>query len=364
MATILPGSARAEYSYATGITLVAEWSKPLGQFTGRDSSSAIVTEERAGNGRGDEVEVRFSDMDLSTAPLVGTEPLIGHEMDTTEYSHTVKLQKFKHGVALEDEDSESEMVSYDVKAPKLYYLGEWFAQVFETQRIHHLVGNATTAINAAADYRLSAGNAVTAFDSEHIYYVQGGGGANTTDAEVAADTDAVLTTDVIDDLVTYASDKDQLTYGIVPCDTPFGTLWVFMTDPIGLQQLHSSVSGNEVREISHDMLQGGKEYMDNPLFTHGGFIYRQTLCISNPFMPRGLTSGAAQANTRANVFFGARALTQVFAGRSAEGDHLAYKEFVALDRWTGQASTIWGCNRTIVNGKTWGAIRVVHYVPR
>lgn len=357
------GHPNAEFNYSAGVTLQAELSKPFGQFEGSEPTNLIVTEERQGTGRGDEIEIRFVTMDRTALPLTDGEVLIGNELDSTQYGHRIKLDYYQQGVALENVRVEQDMLSYDIRKPKLFELGEIWAQWFEKIRIYHAVGHATTAINAELKYRASAANPVVAYNSENIYYVQGAN-TNTTDAQVAADTAAILTTDVIDDLMAEVVDPSIDRWPIVPCNTPFGDLYVLAVHPQGLKQIRSSNADNEFRPIVHSTLQGGSDYADSPFAQGGGFIYNNVLVVGVPWMPKGLTAGADQANTRAAVLGGARLLTQIFGEHSAEGDHLGYEEHRVLRRLTMQADTVCGINRTIVNGKTWGGIRVVHYSAR
>ena len=72
-------------------------------------------------------------------------------------------------------------------------------------------------------------------------------------------------------------------------------------------------------------------------------------------------SGAAQANTRVAVFLGANCCSCRFGESYTDGDHIGYSEHAQHRRLSILTDSVLGYKRTVVDGESWAAVRVVHY---
>lgn len=361
MSTITYNSALVEKNYRQGLILESSLSTPTAELEGTSPTSAFVVEDRESSGRGDNIELRFSAIDLTEKPKTIGDASIGSEGDTVEYTDSVVMRYYKIDRFIDNLPVEQNLVSFPLKEEKIRSMSLFWAYWKERCLMNQLTGN--TLVNSETDYKLSGGNIVTAQDSSHILYCPDGSGTNTTAAQVAADSTSVMTTRVIDDLVKRATAYDYVRFPIVPCDTPFGKYFMLLVGPDGFEQIKQNGAASDFYDLSKAAIQGGEDLMDSPLMTKEGFIYGKTLVLKTQFSPPGITSSAAQANTRMAAFFGARACNVIYGSGYTEGNNLGYKEFEALRRLTMMSDTLQGFKRCIVNGQSWGAMSVVHYVP-
>jgi len=358
MTAIGYGNSLRETMYRAGVILEAERATPLSAFVGSGDGNALVLEERPGNKRGDTVKIRFAKAN-DTAPITSTATILGQEESTTYYEDSVNIRYFGYTGSVDNIPASQNNVSFNLKDGERSRIALQWAYNREKSIINQLVGN--TLLNSDADYGRSGGNIVTAQDTNHLYWAPDSSGANTTDALVAADDTAILTTRVIDDLVTRAVSSDYVEWPIAPAETPLGPLYVFVVHPTGYQQIRTNSAASDCYDLQRALLEAGLEPDDSPLFNGEGFIYNNTLVLRSDFCPQGITSAAAQANSRVGAFFGARAGHVVYGEGFTDGNHLGWAEHVQLRRWSCLSDTIWGVKRTIVNDVSWGAFRVAHY---
>jgi len=360
MSDIGYGSALNLTKAKAGLILEAELSTPLSAFVGTEDTSAFVLEDRAGATRGSTFNIRFTAANRNEAPKGAGDPTVGSESTEAEYEDSVALRYLKYDGKVENYILEQGLVDFDRKAQVLSRLALQWAYLDERTVFNQLVGN--TLVNTGyTDYGFSGGNIVTAQDANHIYYCPDGSGANTTDAQVAGDATSVLDTHVIDDLVTRATSTAWVDWPMVPADTPFGPLYILICHGTGFQQIKENSTGSDMYDLSKAAIQGGLDLSMSPLITGEGFIYGKTLVLRSDFAPQGITTGAAQANTRCAAFFGARAGHWMYGESFSDGDHLGYSEHVVHRRLSILTDTVRGFKRTIVNGTSWSSFRVVHY---
>lgn len=361
MGTITYGSSLVEKNYRTGLILEASLGTPTSQFEGTTGTSAFVVEDRESSGRGDNVEVRFSGIDLTEEPKTAGDAVVGQEGDVSEYTDNLSMRYFHTEKFIDNVPLEQNLVSWDQKDERLKAMSLFWAYLREKVVMNQLTGN--TLVNTKADYKMSGGNAVTAQDSAHLIFCPDTSGANTTAAQVAADATSIMTTRVIDDLVKRAGSYEYVRWPIVPCDTPFGKLFVLLVSADGFEQIKVNGAASDFYDLSTAAIQGGEDLMDSPLMTKEGYIYGSTLVLKTQFAPNAITSGAAQANTRMAAFFGARAGHYLYGKGYTEGNNLGYSEFLVHRRLSMMSDTLYGFKRTIVDGQSWGSFSVVHYVP-
>lgn len=343
-----------------GLILESELATPMATFEGTSDTDAFVYEDRAGATRGSKFTITFAGINHDEHPKGTGDPTVGSESQGTEYTQDVELRYHKYDGFVENFILEQGLVNFSKKDQEISRLARQWAYNEERGIMNQLTGN--TLVNTGwTDYGGSGGNAVVAQDSAHIYYCPDSTGTNASDAEVAADSSSVLDTGVIQDLVLRATSRDYVSWPLVPCDTPFGPLFILAVHGTGYQQLRSSAAGEEVYDLYKAAIQGGSDLSMSPLQTAEGFIYYKTLVLKTNFAPQGITGGAAQSLTRCAAFFGARAGHKIYGEGFTDGDHLGYSEHTIHRRLSMLTDTIRGFNRTIVDGQSWASFRVVHY---
>lgn len=121
-------------------------------------------------------------------------------------------------------------------------LASWSRRTTEGLILAHLYGIAAptnsavlTRLNLSSSLTTVFGNAVQAFDSDHLVYA---GSANTTDAMVSADTSAVLTASLLDQIITKVG--EDLSIPLEPTDLGNGEEgFIVPISGRGLEQLRA-----------------------------------------------------------------------------------------------------------------------------
>lgn len=358
-----PGNALVEKTYRPGVILEAEMATNVMKLSGPEaekSNYAFQIVDRPGNGRGDNIEIRFATINDSEWPTSSKVDPLGQESSTRYLTDSVSMlyQKLTGGVDNVMEGQEE--VSFDLVDGENSRIALQWGYVFENWVMNQITGN-TVANTTAADYAACGCQAVTAMDANHTYYC---GSGNTTDALVAADANAVPTTQTINDLVYKATTKKFVKWPLVPAKTPFGDLYIFLVDGYGYKSIRENGTESDFYDLAKAEIQGGLDIMTSPLITGEGFIYDKTLVLKTNFAPKGITSSAAQDNTRVASFLGARAGHWMFGSQYTNGNHLGYSTFTVHRRLSIVVDTIAGFKRTIVDGESYGAWRVVHYADK
>lgn len=347
-----------ETTYREGVILENERATFVESFRGTSEGSCFKTEDRPGGGRGDKIKIRYGAIDHDAVPKTRSSQVLGQEASTPNYEDEVQIRYGLFDGAVENVIVDQEMVSFSLMDQERSRVALQWAYTKEKSVLNQVCG--VTHKNSTADYQLSGGNIVTAQDSNSIIYA---GSSNTSDADVAADTAATVTADMLDDLVLRAESRAYRTWPIVPAETPYGQLYVVVVHGVGFKQLRGTVSSGQIYDLHRSAIEGGNNYDRNPLISGQGFIYNKCLVLRSDFLPRGDTSGAEQANTFRGAFMGAQAGCFVYGQGFTGGNHLGYAEHVQLRRWSFMVDCLYGFKRGIVNGESWGCMTFVHYSP-
>lgn len=360
MSTITEASALNQQGWRAGLQAEAELSTFMTLFEGEEQDSAIQTQESPQSQRGSTLTRRFTRINQDEKPKGEGDTVLGQESTEEEFEDSLAIRYLSFDGVVKNWNWEQQLVSFDRKKEVISRLALQWAYTWERGIINQLAGN--TLVNTGwTNYGGSGCNIVTAQDANHTYWCQPNSGTTATDAQVAAAPSAVLDTRVIDDLETQAASRSWYKWPISPCNTPWGPLYVLVCFGTGFQQIKENGSGSDFFTLAQAEIQGGGDYDDSPLIKGGGFIYNQTLVLRSDFCPQGITSSAAQANTRVAVFFGANAAACRFGESYTDGDHIGYSEHAQHRRLSILTDSVFGYNRTVVDGESWAAVRVVHY---
>lgn len=371
--TIGYGNALTEKNYRSGITLATQLQSYIWNFVGDggedggDPSTAMIVKiDRPGSKRGDSVKVRFADINYDEKPLQRASQVLGQEGTTPRFETDLVLRYQGFAGRIDNVPADQNNVSFDLKRGEIDRIVRQWAYNFDRGWLYHAVGY-TPANDAGTDFSTTSCNAVTALDAAHILYAPDTNGANANPAAVAAESSSVLTTDLVDEAVAQMTTRQTVSggYGVkwpfAPCKTPFGELFVLLTHPTGFKQIRTNSGDSAFYDLSRAELEGGGVYRNNPLITGQGTIYNNTLILSSNWLPPGITSSAAQDNTRMAAFLGARAFHVLFGEGYAGDSFLGWSEHMVHRTWSCLSDTVWGLKRTDVDGQSWASAAIVHY---
>lgn len=355
------GSSFKEQMWRSGVIIEAERATNLMAFTGTDEYDAFQVQDKPGGGRGDQVTRRFSRPN-DEDPKISTSPVLGHESSTEYLEDSMFMRYFFLDGGVDNTVANQQLVSFDLRQNARSRVSRQWGELWEQWIINQLVGNTATAVATAADHGRSGANAAVAPDANSWYFAPDSSGANANEAAVAAEATSVLTTDVIDELVTRSTSKAYRKWPMVPCNTPYGQLFVMVCHGRGYKQIRENSTATDFYDIEKAKIQGGNSVDENSLITGEGFIYNKTLVLRSDFCP------AVIANARRAAFFGANAGGWLFGEGYTDGEHLGYAEQTHLPRrWSFIVDTTSGFKVTIpqeedtANNERFGCMVVSHY---
>lgn len=356
----------AQRSYRRTVISVAEQHSISHHFHGTedDENCAFPEFQQASGEKGTSHQIRFQDrvFDGPTA----NDNVSGQEESGTWLTDTISMELLHWTGKVEEVWSESQLTSVDLRASEFDRIGKNIAETWDRWAFRQLAG--TVRYNSEPRYRKTGGNPVTAHDSAHIKYAPYGG-ANTTTANVAADTNAVVTGSMINHLEMISQTKDYLGYRIPPCETPWGMYYVFIVDAEGYSQILSSTPDAAITNLNLALIQGGQDPDKNPMRLSQPFLYRSTIVLRSDYIEAADNAGgtAAQPNTKVGLFFGARCLGRMYGSQFRVNGHVKYLEKWDYSRIGIRASTIAGYKRLIPQpeapgdtAKTFSSIAVVY----
>lgn len=349
------GNSLVETNQRKGLILSSELATFIHNFSGESRDNALVTEDRPGVKRGESVEIRYAAIGTVKAPLTRSSQILGQEDHVTPLTDSVAMRWFVKAGAIENTEVDQELVSFDLKDAELERLGREWGYLQEQWVCTQLAGIDATGILAADDYGLSGGNVVTPPDANSFYFAPDTA-TNANEAAVAADAASVLTTDCIDELEARAVSRE---YGrqwpIAPASTPFGDYYIFLVSVEGMKQIRDNTASSVLYDLSRARIEGGGDWMTNPIYSGEGFIYNHTLVLRTDFIQRKI------ANAQRAIFMGAQAGCFLRGTGYTGGDYLGWKEHTEYWRWSCAASHFGGFKASIVNGERFGSIVATHY---
>lgn len=282
---------------------------PANGLMGKDpENNAWVHMDETEKGIGDRVTVTLS-LQIAGRGVIGDDVLEGKEvpLDTTTFGFTLDDQV--QGVRSRGRMN-AQRVSFDTMEESKRMLRQWWKTRRAVQAMNQLTGN-----SRQTDLAFTGLNSVAEPDSNHILRANQTVLGASNDQTVGGDTTATFDVHHIDQLVTFAEASTPPIRPFIYKGNPY---YGILIHPYVMEDLRDS--GSRWYQIMRDALQGG--FNDgNPLFTRAAGMWRNCLIYTDPHVPQGRDSGtgAAVANTRRCVFFGACALVLCY-GRYDKGD--------------------------------------------
>jgi hypothetical protein len=383
--TILPGNPLSQQNWRAGVTVEAERQCVLKLFEGEESDDGFVCEDFQENqGRGDILNIRFSQPNQTDIPKTSVQNIIGQEAGTSYINTTLQLRYQLLDGAVPNVPAEQNQVAFSLQRNEVGRVARQWAEHWERSGLRHLMGyngvipsgipGAGTNVNNFTDYVFSLGNPVLAPDTNKWFLVPAAGSAigsqSATETAVAGATSALLSTRTIDEVVKRWTSKDYCSWPLAPMNTPWGKKFVLLAGPQGFQQIKLNSSATDFYDLSRAAIQGSEGYDSNPLVSGQGFIYGDTVVLKTDFGTPGIVNaspgspsgtGSAQANCKRAVLLGQRSGMCGYGLGFTGGDHFGFKEFWIFRRWSFIVDTIVGFTRTVVNGETFGCGIISHY---
>jgi N4-gp56 family major capsid protein len=333
---------------------------PKYEFVGPDpENNPIVEVDDFEKSTGDEITIPLL-FQFGGDGVVGDQVLEGNEEALDSQTFKFKIDDQVQGWRSRGIMSQ-QRVRFNIVDESMRFLKDWWKSRRAVAACNHLASN-TRQTNMA----FTANNTVVAADNQHIFRLgtAGGGvlGAG-DDATVGSDLTAKFDITVIPKLITFAESLQVPIRPWIYKGNPYYGIWLH---PFVIEDMFAT--NTALYDILTKALQGGGRD-GNPLFTRALGMYRNTLLFSEPHLPQGTSNaGAAVANTRRCVFFGAGSLALAY-GRRERGNFEKMRWHSGVwdhgRKFFGSAGMVWGMKSPnfSVNGTTrlYGRIVVTCY---
>lgn len=330
-------------------------------FLGTGDNATIMLKNELSKTAGEDVLIKFSP----------TEEVDGITESMDVYQNAQKINLFSDRLYINylafpfglDSPMDQQRTKTELKRIIFHKAKANWIRRFEGMIWMHLAGytpgntlnlNASTAVIPLAHV---GWNTVIAMDSEHLIRAKG----LSTDAAVAADTSAVANLGIITSFETRAMSESYMEYPIAPGQDGYYDCTIH---PMQWQQMRDNSTASEWNSIQHSRIQGGEKFMNSGLANGWMGTFSKTRIHVSDKIPPGVTSGAAQANTRRMVFTGRCAGAMAFGQGYADGSHVRWSEEVHQHKkWSLLTDSILGFKAIIFNDKYYGSMACTTYTP-
>lgn len=372
--SVTSSHALAQTAYRTGLILETETRALMMALTGTDDESVLVIEDSPGTKRGTIEKIRFQARNRAPLPKGRGGINFGNEGTDDWYEYQFGMGYLSLADrALENAVSDQNEVDFSLKESGHIGMALDAAAIIESSLIHQLAGY--TPVNSSAytkdgtQYVLSGCNACTEPDTESHFFCPDASGANTTEAQVAADSTAVLTNRFVDKVIRKKTSRAFSTWPMAPAKTPWGKGYVCLSTQEGLDQVKANSTSTDIYDLAKACIQGGMPPENSALWTGEGFKINNVFYLASDWLPLGCsgatagatTTGTAISNVQRALILGARAGHIRYGESYTGGNHLGYTEHIVHRRLSMQIDTVWGVSATIVNSKRWASAVISHY---
>ena len=336
------------------------------------SDGVIMQQNDLVRGAGDRIRMNFSKR-LTGTGIIGDAPKRPNQKQIQHAYDDVNIEKLSSDpVYAKIEGTISQQrTAFDLDTTSYPSVSDWFKQRMISGFFNQLGGN--TASSIAFDGATYTGsnligitgmNATTAPSSNRVFFATG-----STDAAVGASSSATLTLQAIDELEEEAGTQRTGVNNFIPLIGK-GYKYKFYVAESAFKQLKQQAQVNGNLTLPQIMLQQESSGKNATALLDDSFQYSKTLVISVPnhYMPTGITSGAAQLNTKRAIFTGAGAACLAFGkGYSDKKETIAgFKilndnDDIEETRIT-VATGIFGLKKTVIDGVDQSAMTYTHYI--
>jgi hypothetical protein len=365
------GSALALIATRAGVVLDAERAVRLMPLVSTNPTAAIVQEEMGAEKRGSTVKINFkvSRHGTSLIPKVRGDVVVGNTAtrDTKTDSLGLDYLVLSDGEAV-NAVADQGNVNFALVENEQILMAREASEIIEMSFMNQLCGY--TPVNDLAVYPVygqSGCNPCTEPDTSHHFFA----GGKSSEATVAADSNAQLTNRDVDGTIRKMRSLDYMSYPISPADTPWGERYIAIPNGDGMAQVKENNTDSDIYDLSKAQLQGGGSSEDNPVTTVEGFMLNSVVYLESDYAtfgtsggtPGATTTGSKRGNCKRCPILGARALHVIYGEGYVDGLHLGYAEHQVLRNLTMIIDTVWGTKAAIVNAQRWGSAVITHYSP-
>lgn len=277
---------------------------PAFGFIGEGRDKLIQVKSAVFEKGGTRATITLLDQGSRVTLVRGNEVLEGKEngVDSPTFQFDINMIRFAKMV---DGEITENRVEWNVMNELKDLLADDAAKILEFGFMSHLTGFTINADRSfepevdGSDLARTLNNAPVAFDSYHFYRPNG----HTTDAQVAANSAAILDFDDISKIKTRAR-MMRIPIRPVYCEALKRKCYVLFVSPTVTQ--YWKQEGSSAYRLAVAELQGGN-IDKNRLVTGAAGFYDDTLIVESAYMPPGIDGTSPAANTRRFAFCGAQA---------------------------------------------------------
>lgn len=343
----------AGWSYSTSDTLTnSRWAKlmlaqfmqaSIGlRFASKEDTSGVQILDDLQKHAGDNVTYGVSNL-LSGAGTLNLNTLTGNEEAPVTYGDALFVNELAHAILLVGPIS-TQRVLFDLRKTGRNRLGDWYAA-----RADHAIFNQACGYTPQTDTRYTGLQATTAPLTAAARQIWPSGISDSASLGTGNTMDITL----IDTAVNQAK---SLTTGIRPVKVGGRSFYVWIGHNSQVTDMRKNSSTGQWLDIQKAAMTGG-DIGDNPIFWESVGMYHGALLHESPRITNAVSNaGAAVANTKRSIFFGAQMAVMAFGrAQGADNKFLWLEELRDFGRQLGiGVSSIWGVKKVVFNGMDFG----------
>lgn len=327
----------------------------VSRFMGTSANSLIYVKNETSKQAGDRIRCPLR-MQLSAAGVSGDETLEGQEESLVTYSDDVFIDQLRNAVRSKGKMTE-QRINHSIREEARAGLSDWLADRLDTWFFNQICGNTAqtdvkyTGLQAA----LAPSNSSDATADRFMVH----DGTHTTEASLSTTDTFILP--LIDRMVTQAKVSTPL---IRPIRYQGGEYYVLFLHPYQVYNLRTDASTSRITwyDAQKARVQGGVDQGDSPIFNGALGMYNGVIIHESVRVTNGVTSGAAETDTRRAVLCGAQSV--LFAtGQTEDPDQPNWVEelFDYKNQIGVKAGLIGGMKKAVYNSIDFGTIVMSTY---
>lgn len=324
---------------------VSVWSKSLaaeairrtfiGRFIGSEEDSLIQEKVDLKKGAGDNIIFGLN-VQMQGDGVQGDSTLEGNEEALIFFDDRIYVDQLRHASRVKGRMTE-QRVPYNLRSVSKDRLADWFANRMDTAFFNQVCG-----YTAQTDTRYTGNNATIA-PSTNRWIING----QSTEAALVAGNEMTLSlidrARVMAETASIANSTGPL---VRPIKYQGGDFYVMFLHDYQVHDLRTSTDSGDWLDIQKAAMMGG-DVEKNPIFTGALGIYNGVVLHKSSRVTNGVTSGAAETDTRRAVLCGAQSAAIAFGGANGPSKYTWAEEMFDYGNQFGVAAgSIFGLKKT------------------
>lgn len=307
----------------------------IGKFIGADEDSLIQEKVDLKKAAGDQITVGLN-VQLQGEGVQGDNTLEGSEEALTFYDDALLINQLRHASRVKGRMTE-QRVPYNLRAVSRDRLADWYAARMDQSFFNQICG-----YTAQSDTRFTGNNATIA-PSTNRWIING----QSTEAALVAGNEMTL---ALIDRARVMAETASIANSTGPLVRPIkymgGDFYVMFLHDYQVHDLRTSTDSGDWLDIQKAAMMGG-DVEKNPIFTGALGIYNGVVLHKSSRVTNGVTSGAAETDTRRAVLCGAQAAMIAFGGDNGPSKYTwAEESFDYGNQFGVAAGSIFGLKKT------------------